>query len=87
MSNVFKLGKGPEYGHVNCSLFIFQKIARPAFGNFVKSTHRYLRCDLRHPVKMSDLSIFNYLDLHLSALGCMIDYINKQKGENSWHMT
>ena len=25
MSNVFKLGKGPEHGHVNCSLFIAKK--------------------------------------------------------------
>jgi len=24
MPNVFKLGKGPEHGHVNCSLFIFK---------------------------------------------------------------
>ena len=22
MPNVFKLGKGPEHGHVNCSIFI-----------------------------------------------------------------
>jgi hypothetical protein len=28
MSNVFKLGKGPEHGHVNCSLFIFKWPAR-----------------------------------------------------------
>jgi hypothetical protein len=51
MPNVFKLGEGPEHGHVNCSPFI----ARPAKLDPVK----YLRCELRHPQKCPIYPISN----------------------------
>ena len=72
MSNVFKLGKGPE--HCPCkrltlnSLKIFDV---PPVDNFVKSTRRY---DQVIFPTMSDLSISNYPDLHMSVSPAILKF-------------
>jgi len=77
MSNVSKLGKGPE--HCPCkrltlnSLKIFDV---PPVDNFVKSTRRY---DYMIFTTMSDLSISNYPDLHMSVSPAILEISTQQK--------
>jgi hypothetical protein len=74
--HVFKLGKGPEQGHVNCSLFMPCKnlegpgLEKSSYDDVIKITG-----------KMSHMSVSNYLDLHLSVPACIVRYINYRKGK------
>jgi hypothetical protein len=74
MPNVFKLGKGPEHGHVNCSIFIpfnffdTDDWSMSSYEGMIKITG-----------KMSRLSMFNYLDLHMSVGWCMIRLTTNNK--------
>jgi len=74
LPHVFKLGKGPEYVHVNLLTFLFKNPGRKIFGLSSDTP----MC-LRSHEKMSELSMFNYPDLLLSVHGCIVRYINKQK--------
>jgi hypothetical protein len=79
MSNVFKLGKGPE--QCPCkrltlnSLKIFDV---PPVDNFVKSTRRY---DYVIFTTMSDLYISNYPDLHMSVSPAILKFQHNRKKE------
>jgi hypothetical protein len=79
--HVFKLGKGPEQGHVNCSLFY---ALGPGPTILDLSSYEDV---IKFTGKMSHMSVSNYLDLHLSDLACIVRYINYRKEKNSWHMT
>jgi hypothetical protein len=64
--NVFKLGKGPEQGHVNCSFFLLWGpgptiLDLSSYEDVIKFTG-----------KMSHMSVSNYLDLHLSVAPCIV---------------
>jgi hypothetical protein len=63
MPHVFKLGKGPEHGHVNCSLLfdVPQKLILSSVYDVNYDTPKNVR-----------FTPFNYPDLHLSVVGCMI---------------
>jgi hypothetical protein len=65
--NVYKLGKGPEQGHVNCSFFMPCKnlegpgLEKSSYDDVIKITE-----------KMSHMSVYNYLGLHLSVAPCIV---------------
>ena len=86
LPNVFKLGKGPEHGHVNCSLLL-PKNFRPAQPHLSSYDTPLRGVILITWGKCPICTMSNYTDLHLSVGGCIVIYINKQKRENSWHMT
>ncbi len=72
MSNVFKLGKGPEQCPCKRLTLNYLKIFDvPPVDNFVKSTHLY---DYVIFTTMSDLSISNYPDLHMSVSPAILKF-------------